>query len=84
MDWSPIIAFMVGVMVPLIFTQFLPNEKFYNWGFTLGKSMSRKGKGLVGESWEQAENNFTGSVVAFAQGLKEGADLDDTVKRMTK
>ncbi len=29
------------------------------------------------ENWEKIENNLTGSFLSFAQGFKEGSDLDD-------
>lgn len=77
MDWSIIIAFLVGTLLPLIFASVLPNTTFYKWGFSAGKKLSAKGKSWVGGSWENFENNLTGSFVSFAQGLKEGADSDD-------
>ncbi len=77
MEWSGVIGVIVGILLPVLFTQFLPNEKFHAWGYKFGKNMSRAAVGYMGENWEKAENNFTGSILAFAQGLKEGADVDD-------
>lgn len=78
MDLTLIIGFVVGVLAPVIFMSFLPNKKFKAWGTVVGKKASLKGSKLIGkENWEKLENNLTGSVLSFAQGFVEGADLDD-------
>lgn len=77
MDWTMIIAFVVGILAPFLFGQLLPNKKFHGWGFALGKKASEKGKALIGDSWDKLENNLTGSFLSFAEGFKEGADSDD-------
>ena len=72
------LSFLVGTLLPILFVYFLPNEKFYNWGYLIGQNLSTAGKKLVGESnWEKFENNLTGSFFSFSQGLKEGADSDE-------
>ena len=73
-----IVAFIVGVILPVIFTQILPNRLFHGWGFSVGKKLSSLGRRWVTtDAWESVENNMTGSFFSFAQGLKEGADSDD-------
>lgn len=77
-DWTAVIAFVVGILLPFIFASLLPNSKFYAWGFSAGKKLSGFMQGKVGkDAWEAMENNITGSFFAYAQGLKEGADSDD-------
>ena len=73
-----IIGFVVGMVLPLIFAYFIPNDKFYSWGYALGKKMSAYGSSkLKKEDYEKLENNITSSVVNFAAGFQEGADEDD-------
>ena len=72
-----ILSFVVGVGLPLIFASFLPNQKFHDWGVSIGKKLSAAGGKIPG--YEEIENNLTGSFVSFAQGLQEGADSDDAV-----
>jgi hypothetical protein len=77
MDWSLLIGFVVGTLVPLLLLAFLPKEKFHGWGVKVGARFSAAGTKFAGISWESLENNLTGSFVAFAKGLEEGADSDD-------
>lgn len=77
MDWTIIIGFIVGILLPLIFGSILPNSKFFEWGFKAGKKSSSKGRQILGANWEKIENNLTGSFLSFAQGFKDGADVDD-------
>jgi hypothetical protein len=77
MDLAVILGFVAGVILPLLFANFVPNEKFYNWGYKFGKKGSAAGKKFLGENYEKVENNFTGSFIGFAQGLQDGADSDD-------
>jgi len=72
-----LISFVVGVLLPMAFATFLPNKLFYGFGFNLGKKMSQEGNKLIGKSYEELENNLTGSVIAFAQGLEEGSNVDN-------
>lgn len=73
-----ILGFLVGVILPIVFANFIPNEKFYKWGKSVGRKMSAAGNKLVGKSYEQLENNLTGSMLSFSQGIKEGAGEDNT------
>lgn len=74
-----ILTFVFTVLIPLIFLTFLPNEKLYNWGFKYGSKWSKwMNKKLGRLNWEGIENNITGSVISFAQGIKDGADSDDS------
>lgn len=76
--WEVILTFLFTVLIPLIFTTFLPNQKFYGWGKMYGRKVSRfMNKKLKALNWEAVENNFTGSLVSFAQGIQDGADSDD-------
>ena len=72
-----IIAFVVGILLPLIFASFVPNTKFHAWGVSIGQKLSAAGNKVAGVSWEKLENNLTGSFISFAQGVEEGADEDD-------
>ncbi len=73
-----LIGLILGFIIPLLFATFLPNDKVYNFGFKIGQKLSSKGKSVLGSTWEDAvENNLTGTIVAAANGLKDGADSDD-------
>jgi len=76
--FTQILSFIVGLILPMIFANFLPNEKFYAWGRKVGRKLSSGGRTVVQiQAWEQFENNITGSFLAFANGLRDGADDDD-------
>ena len=78
---TEIIAFVVGIIVPLLFTYFLPNAKANEYGKALGAKMSAFGSAKLGkDSYEKLENNITGTFVSFALGFQEGADSDDVVE----
>ena len=77
MDWTPIIAFLAGTIIPLLFISFLPNKKFHDWGVGIGQKLSAAGNKFAGANWESFENNITGSFMSFSKGLEEGADSDD-------
>jgi len=82
MDWTIIIAFLIGTLLPFIFASLLPNSKFYNWGYKAGQKLSLFFRDKVGiEAWESMENNITGSFFSYSQGLKDGADSDDSTKK---
>jgi len=72
-----IIGVLVGMILPLLFATFLPNAKFYNWGVSVGKKMSAEGNKIIGKNYEQLENNLTGSMLSFSQGVKDGAAQDN-------
>ena len=74
-----VVGFIIGVVLPIIFAKWLPNSLFHNWGVKVGRVMSAtmRNKITVG-NWEGFENKLTGSFLAFAQGVKDGADEDDT------
>jgi len=73
-----VVGFIVGMILPLIFAKYLPNEKFYKWGVKHGKYLTKKGREWFGvENWEKVENSITGSAVAYVQGVSDGADSDD-------
>ena len=76
--WEYVLAFVFGVIIPFILAAILPNEKFYQIGFSLGKKLSAKGISWLGkETWEKLENSLLGSFIAFANGLEAGASDDD-------
>ena len=60
------LSFLIGVILPVIFVKFLPNEKFYKWGEKAGQKLSSKGFEFFGKNWENLENKLTGSFLAFA------------------
>lgn len=73
-----IFGFIFGVLVPLLFLRYLPNEKFFKWGQGIGRKISAGGrKFLAIEAWEKLENNLLGSATAFVQGVEAGASEDD-------
>jgi len=75
--WIAAVTFIVGTILPLVFLYLIPNAKFYAWGVSTGKKMSKAGNKIIGKSYEQLENNITGSFLSFAQGVKEGASTDN-------
>ena len=72
-----IIGFVVGVILPLLFASFIPNQKFYSWGQIIGRKMSIAGNKYVGVNYEKLENNLTGSALSFSQGVRDGAAEDN-------
>lgn len=78
MDWQAVIGIAVGTILPFILATFVPNTWFKNLGVKAGRDLSRAGRKLVGkDAFEKIENNFTGSLLSFAQGVVQGADEDD-------
>ena len=54
--------------------------QFESWGIAVGKALSKIGDLRFGRSkWEKIEDALMIAVVSFAQGLKKGADLDDSL-----
>lgn len=72
-----VLSFLFGTLIPIIFANWLPNSLFYNAGLKLGRRLSAAGRTIAGNDWEQAENNFTGSLAAFVTGVTDGANEDD-------
>jgi hypothetical protein len=76
MEWTIVVGFLVGTLVPFVFMSLLPNSKFHAWGVSTGKKLSAAGTKIVGGNWENLENNLTGSFISFAKGVEEGANED--------
>ncbi len=54
--------------------------QFEKWGIIAGKLLSKTGDFRFGRSkWEKIEDALLIAFVSFAQGVKKGADLDDTM-----
>jgi len=54
--------------------------QFETWGIACGKALSKIGDLKLGRSkWEKVEDALMIAIVSFAQGLKKGADLDDSL-----
>lgn len=68
----PVVLFVLG--------KFLPNSWFKKRGVSVGKGLSKKGRSVMGvNAWEKLENTFLGALVAFVDGVYEGADQDDDI-----
>ena len=66
------IAFLFGIV-----GRFLPNEKLYNWGFALGKTVGGFGFLKMGDGWEKVESFLINSFGQFFNGVKDGLNNDD-------
>lgn len=84
--------FLIGVgvsaaisIITSILTAFIKKGKFENWGYTVGKSLSKfAGSKMGAKKWEKIEDVITLSILSFAKGIKQGADRDDEGNKLNK
>jgi len=69
---------LIGIVASLM-TTWLKKGQFYNYGVAVGKWVSKIGSLRLGkETWEKIEDIFSTTFLSFADGVKDGADWDDT------
>ena len=78
-DWANIsFGAVLAALIGTLFIVFMPNAKAYAFGQKLGRKLSTAGrKALKAKTWEEIENNLTGTVISMFTGIKDGADEDD-------
>ncbi len=61
---------------------FMKPKKVKGWGVRLGKLASALGQKKVGrKGWEKIEKRFQGTLSDFMEGIQEGLDADDKLRK---
>ena len=76
-----IIAALIAAILILV-GKYFPSSKLDEVGFKHGQKISAKGNQhkFIGESYEEIEKTFLGSLFAYVSGLKRGLELDNPVE----
>ncbi len=77
--WLILILGMAAVpAVTFVLAKFLPDQTIYDFMFNIGKKVDVAVSKYIGDgNWEAIEDTLVQKFVVAAQGLKDGADVDD-------
>lgn len=69
-------AALVAVLLTLA-AKFVPNERVYLCGYSVGKYLTKFGTTKIGYAWEKIEDFIDNSSTIFLNGFKDGLNSDD-------
>jgi hypothetical protein len=68
------------IIVLMVITRFLPDEKLLKWGFKAGRALSFVGTRRLGKAWEKIESFVIHSFGSLYTGFVKGLQSDNDEK----